>query len=265
MNDLLAAVTKAHGDPASFGHVSGGVTARMTIGGPFLGFRGAARAIGQQMVGIDTRRQHIKFRRREMYPAVSSNTDNDARKVIRDGDAVEERIDPRACLRRLHNCVEVGRYADPHLISHAVRHYLMEPFLFSLPGVQADEIDPWEENGELWRRLSVTYPGSIATHSSNHIYYIDQEGIQRRMDYAPDVNGAVPINHYTHQHARLMGSLCLRSGQFIAGIPTGLPTWPPPGSHSTSRKRCSRWSASPAPRGLVGTRLEVGSSSPSLF
>ena len=37
-------------------------------------------------------------------------------------------------------------------------NYLTAPFVFVAPGVQAREIEPWQEDGETWRRLAVTFP-----------------------------------------------------------------------------------------------------------
>jgi hypothetical protein len=36
--------------------------------------------------------------------------------------------------------------------------FLTAPFYFPLPGVTIEEIDPWEEAGETWRRLKVNFP-----------------------------------------------------------------------------------------------------------
>jgi NAD(P)-dependent dehydrogenase (short-subunit alcohol dehydrogenase family) len=33
-------------------------------------------------------------------------------------------------------------------------NYLTGPFVFARPDVQAKEIAPWQENGEIWRRLA---------------------------------------------------------------------------------------------------------------
>jgi hypothetical protein len=78
---------------------------------------------------------------------------------------------------------------------------LLEPFLFTLPGVRTREIEPWSEVGETWRRLEVTFPAQIATHSTVQTYYFDADsGLQRRMDYSPDVNGNPLVAHYTTEH-----------------------------------------------------------------
>ena len=44
-----------------------------------------------------------------------------------------------------------------YFASAAMWNYLTEPFGFTYPGVQAREIEPWNENGETWRRLAVTF------------------------------------------------------------------------------------------------------------
>ena len=36
--------------------------------------------------------------------------------------------------------------------------YLTQPFTYMLPGFETEEIDPWDEKGERWRRLRVTWP-----------------------------------------------------------------------------------------------------------
>ena len=40
----------------------------------------------------------------------------------------------------------------------------MAPFLYTWPGFETEELAPWEENGEVWRPLKITYPDSIASH-----------------------------------------------------------------------------------------------------
>jgi hypothetical protein len=42
--------------------------------------------------------------------------------------------------------------------------YLTTPFAFAMDVVATEELEPWRENGEIWRRLKVTFPQSIATH-----------------------------------------------------------------------------------------------------
>jgi len=74
--------------------------------------------------------------------------------------------------------------------------YFNTPFLFALPGVHTEEIEPWQENGETWRRLKVTFPRDIATHSTEQTFYFDQKGLLKRHDYDVEISGASPGAHY---------------------------------------------------------------------
>lgn len=88
-----------------------------------------------------------------------------------------------------------------YFISYAIWLYLAEPLLFTLPGVKVREVEPWEEDGETWRRLEVTFPDTIASHSTVQTYYFDSvTGLQRRMDYDVEVNGWAEVAHYTSEH-----------------------------------------------------------------
>ena len=74
-----------------------------------------------------------------------------------------------------------------YFISYAVSTYLTIPFLFISPGFVTQEIEPWEEAGEVWRRLKVIFPDSWAYHSREQIYYFDQNGLLKRNDYQVDI------------------------------------------------------------------------------
>jgi hypothetical protein len=66
-------------------------------------------------------------------------------------------------------------------------------------------VEPWTENGQTWRVLSATFPDSIDVHSATQLYYFDDAGLQRRMDYQPVVNGNRPVAHYIRSEATFDG------------------------------------------------------------
>jgi hypothetical protein len=86
------------------------------------------------------------------------------------------------------------RHVNPSS-SYATWSYLVEPYVFTWPGVEAHEVESWTENGETWRVLSVTFPDSIDTHNKTRLYYFDDAGLLRRMDYQPVVDGQMPVAH----------------------------------------------------------------------
>jgi hypothetical protein len=77
----------------------------------------------------------------------------------------------------------------------------VSPFLFTWPGVEAHEIDPWHESGQTWRRLHVSFPSAVATHNPEQVFYFDRDGLQRRMDYVTEIL----VAHYTNRHQEFGG------------------------------------------------------------
>jgi hypothetical protein len=113
-----------------------------------------------------------------------------------DGVAVERRDDPRASFAGYEITTPWDALQVGYFISYACWNYLTAPFLFTYPGVETRELEPWQEDGETWRRLHVTFPRSIATHSTEQVFYYGADFMQRRMDYAVEVNGDVLVAQY---------------------------------------------------------------------
>ena len=79
---------------------------------------------------------------------------------------------------------------------YAMWTYLTTPFLFKLPGFRVEEVEPWKEEGETWRRLSVTFPANVHSHCTVQTVYFDAGGILRRHDYSVDVVGGTKSANY---------------------------------------------------------------------
>src|SRR2546428_13701715 len=73
--------------------------------------------------------------------------------------------------------------------------YLNTPFLLVSPGVESEEVTPWQEAGETWRRLKVRFPSDIATHSTEQTLYFDHRGLLKRHDYDVEISGGTPAAH----------------------------------------------------------------------
>ena len=124
-----------------------------------------------------------------------------------DGSIVEERLQPRESF--------VGHGVDTpwdplqlaYFAGYAMWTYLTTPFLFAMDGVATEELQPWRENGETWRRLKVTFPRSIATHSTVQTFYLGSDGLLRRHDYDAEVLGGTPAAHYVHDYQKFSGIL----------------------------------------------------------
>ena len=107
-----------------------------------------------------------------------------------------------------HRTPAIPRWDALHLgyfLGYANWNYFTTPFLFSYPGLVANEIEPWHEAGPTWRRLQVRFPSSIATHNPEQVFYFDSTGLQRRMDYVTEVLGSTLVGHYSGHYRSFDG------------------------------------------------------------
>jgi hypothetical protein len=89
---------------------------------------------------------------------------------------------------------------DLHLVffcGFSIWNYLTAPFLLARPDVTVEELSPWTENDQRWRRLRAFFPPDIVTSSSEQIFYFDENSLQRRADH--DLFGT-RVAHYSWAH-----------------------------------------------------------------
>ncbi|WP_214406192.1 hypothetical protein [Pseudonocardia lacus] len=201
MSDLIDFVIGRHGGLQRW-EKAASVAAEVHVHGGFWAYKGQPDLLGHQSVVADVHRQRIS-----MTPFGAGRTlehDQDADRVTvtdRDGQVIDELVAPRASMAGFAPDTPWTPAQTGYFISYATWTYLLEPFLFTRPGAEAREIEPWHEVGETWRRLEVLFPPSIASHSRVQTYYFDADtGLQRRVDYSPDVNGNPLVAHYTTEH-----------------------------------------------------------------
>jgi hypothetical protein len=76
---------------------------------------------------------------------------------------------------------------------------------YSLPGFETAEIEPFDEQGERWRRLRVTWPERPVGHSRVQTLYVGDDGLIRRFDYEIDIAGAAPGAHFLERYHNVAG------------------------------------------------------------
>jgi hypothetical protein len=201
MDELLSSVLDAHGGLQNWNRITK-LTAKLSLGGVFWAARGWPDVYADQTVKLEAQREHITFAPFTAPDRVSVLDVDPERVTIQtvDGQVIEERSNPRVSYPKdfdpqstRWDAIQVA-----YFMSAAVWNYLTEPFVFTYPGVRAREIEPWEEDGQLWRRLAVTFPKTNANNNPDQVFYYDEKLMQRRMDYAPEVAGSTPIGQYTH-------------------------------------------------------------------
>lgn len=201
MSDLLELAVAAHGGWDRWQKLKK-VSAHVSIGGGLWRLKGWPDIFKDAQVSIAPHKQHTEY---SPFVQAGRHTVFDAARtaIVTDGgEVVEQREAPRTAFEG-HNLTTP--WDAQHLIyftGYAMWTYLTTPFLFKLPGVKSEEVEPWVEDGETWRRLQVTFPSHIQTHSAEQTFYFDASGILRRHDYSADVmGGTLSANYATEPKA----------------------------------------------------------------
>jgi hypothetical protein len=121
------------------------------------------------------------------------------------GTVLAARDDPRQAFA----AYPPGRLFDELDAAYSAGHtfwtYLTIPFLCAWDGVQAEGIEPWQENGETWRRLRVEFPDDIATQSTVQTLCSGPDNLLRRHDYSAEILGGSATAHYTMDYRTFDG------------------------------------------------------------
>ena len=204
MTDLLNLTVAAYGGLDRFNQFQT-ISVHDHLGGALFTLKGQEGTLADVHLTVDLHREHasyVPFRRPNQHTdftpeRVAIETDT--------GEIVEERSHPRAAFA---GHTQETPWDDLHLIyfvSYAMWNYLTSPFTLTLEGVQTTEIEPWQEQGETWRRLKVKFPPSIATHSVEQTFYIGSDGLFRRHDYDVEVMGNSTGAHYLSDYQEVSG------------------------------------------------------------
>ena len=194
MDALLSDVIDAHGGMARWSEINA-LTARLSIAGPIWASKGWRDALVNETVEIDTRNERSVFtpflveNRRSVFDAGPQRVTIETT----DGQKIEERVDARDAFRGHTRATPWDQFHLGYFVGYAFWNYFTTPFLFTWPGVEATEIEPWEESGQVWRRLRVVFPKEIATHNPVQLFYYDLDCLQRRMDYVTEILDDGPI------------------------------------------------------------------------
>lgn len=225
MNDLLKFAIEAHGGLDRWNQFEW-VTADQKTGGVFLPMKGLPNLLSNNKVTVNLHRQytsHFAFGHPDHHSLFETK-----KIAIKGADnaIIQELINPHQSFEGQTNESTWTSIQLAYFAGYAIWTYLTAPFSFIMPGFVTAEIDPWEENGEPWRRLKVTFPENIDTHSKEQIFYFDKDGLIRRQDY--QVYGNAPAAHYVSGHQKIQGIIVPTVRRVYVRQPDNTPRLPDP-------------------------------------
>lgn len=190
MNELLDEVLAAHGGAERWQSVST-ITARGRLGG-LLPKRFAGNKLANFTFEVQTAEQHTVL---HDFPQAGQRAvfdRGDVRIETHGGEQLGARTDPRSAFFGLSGIRRNVRW-DPldvaYFAGYASRNYLTSPLLLIRDAVTVSEGEPWQESGQQWRRLHVTFPPQFHTHCQQQTFYVDPHGLIHRHDFVAEPVG----------------------------------------------------------------------------
>jgi hypothetical protein len=203
MPDLLDLAVAAHGGLDRWNQLSS-IHFSASITGAIWALKGHDDVLQDVQMTVDTTRQHL----------VTDFTGRDRRSIFephrvrmqrRDGTIVDERADPETSFAGHHADTAWDDLHVAYFCGEALWTYLSVPFLYTRPGFTTEEVAPIHVDGETWRRLKVTFPPEIKTHTRQQISCFGPDGLLRRHDYTVDVLGGAAGLNYATSHRDVSG------------------------------------------------------------
>jgi len=204
--ELLEQTIAAHGGLERWDS-AGEVGVRISSGGLAFASKLQGHAVRDVEARISTRGQDVTL---TPYPAPGQRGVFDHSGAVRietdEGELVEARGKAREGFRDLRHRLWWDRLDILYFATYAIWTYVSTPFVLAREDYRVIELDPWAEDGEHWRRLAVTFPEHVHTHSRRQVFYIDANGLIRRHDYtAEPIGGWAKAAHYCLDHRSFDG------------------------------------------------------------
>lgn len=187
MNGLLKRAVVAHGGLDRWNQVKS-ITVGASITGALWFIKSRGDVLKDVRFEVDTRRQLLTM---DFIGQDKRSVFEPLRVVMqrRDGTLIDARDNPE---RSFDGHQLETPWDDIHIAyftGEALWTYLNTPFLYTWPGFVSEEIAPIEVDGETWRRLKVTFPDHVKSHTRQQISCFGPDGLLRRHDFTIDILG----------------------------------------------------------------------------
>jgi hypothetical protein len=194
MNDLLESAVKAHGGLDRWNKITA-IKVAASITGGIWWVKGKGDFLKNVVLTAETRRQHVTVD----FPGQDKRAIFEPSRVAYekpDGTLIEARNDPEKSFAGQQRETPWDEIHVAYFVGEALWTYLNTPFLYTHEGFVTEEIPSIQVAGETWRRLKVTFPDHVKSHTREQISCFGPDGLLRRHDYTVDIlGGATGLNY----------------------------------------------------------------------
>ncbi len=203
MNDLLQKAVDAHGGLKRWNEIDH-VTVAASLTGAIWFVKSKGDYLKDVVMQIDTKRERM----------VTNFPGQDKRFIFEPERLLMERLDGTVLMERdqpersFQGHLRETPWDDLHVAyfqGEAIWTYLNTPFLYTQEGFQTVEITPIVVESETWRRLKITFPDRIKSHTREQISCFGPDGLLRRHDYTVDILGGATGLNYASEYRDVGG------------------------------------------------------------
>jgi hypothetical protein len=212
---LLAEVIEAHGGREAW-QASRELVVQVSAGGLAVGAKFQPRGLRNLEARVATDHQRVVF---TPYPRRGHRGVFD-RGAVRieaaDGGVIHERSHAREDLNSPRRLLWWDNLDLLYFGASSLWIYMAMPFILADTDFKVSARDQWVEHGKEWRRLAVTFPAEIHTHSLQQVVYVGDDGLIRRHDYTAEEFGAWAASaHYWFDHHAFDGLIVPRKRRVL--------------------------------------------------
>jgi hypothetical protein len=203
MTPLLQIAIDAHGGLKRWAEIKTLVVSA-SVTGAIWAIKGQANYLDDIVMRVDTQQQRIVTD----FPGQDKRLTYEPGRVALEtpkGLISLEREDPEASFAGQQLDTPWDPLHVGYFHGEALWTYLNTPFLYAQPGFVTEEISPIEIEGERWRRLKVTFPDHIKSHTKEQISCFGPDGLLRRHDYTVDILGGATGFNYAYDYRNVDG------------------------------------------------------------
>src|SRR5262245_56335448 len=203
MKDLLNFAVEAHGGLKRWSKVET-VTVAASVTGEIWKVKSKLDYLKNVMFDVETKREHVTgdFLGQDKLSFFEPTRVEIKR---RDGTIIASRDDPEASFRGHEQDTPWDDLHVAYFSGEAFYTYINTPFLFTCEEFSSEEIASIQVDCETWRRLKVTFPDTVKSHTKIQTFCFGPDGLLRRHDYNVDILCFAPGFNYASDYREVDG------------------------------------------------------------
>jgi hypothetical protein len=203
MSELLDLAVKAHGGLDRWNKVKA-IKVAASITGAIWYVKGKGNTLNHVVLTAETCNERLTVD----FPGQDKRAKFQPNRIVierTDGTLIEARDNPEKSFEGQQRFTPWDDIDVAYFVGEALWTYLNTPFLYTHEGFATEEIPSIQVEGETWRRLKVTFPDGVKSHTREQISCFGPDGLLRRHDYTVDILGGATGLNYASDYRNVDG------------------------------------------------------------